>query len=137
MSQGGRTDLYAGAVPVGRLTQLVFECGDPGRLAAFWGRALDTGPAYGDADWLTLEWEPVGRLSFHRVHDYRPPEWPGAAGGSQVHFDLLVDDLTQAASQVLALGASSLSDVLNPGPRAWQIFADPAGHPFCLVSTPE
>ena len=28
-------------------------------------------------------------------------------------------------------------DVMNPGPKAWRIYADPAGHPFCLVSVPE
>lgn len=122
---------------VGRLTQLVFECGDAEQLARFWQEVLDLPAAVGDADWLTLRWEPVGRLSFHRVAGYRPPAWPGEHGEQQVHFDLLVDDLRDAGRAVERAGARPLTDVLDPGPKAWRVYADPAGHPFCLVSVPE
>ncbi|WP_238146650.1 VOC family protein [Ornithinimicrobium murale] len=86
---------------------------------------------------MTLRWEPVGRFSFHRVAGYRPPVWPGEHGEQQAHFDLLVDDLHAAAIAVENAGARPLADVLDPGPKAWRIYADPAGHPFCLVSVPE
>jgi hypothetical protein len=39
----------------------------------------------------------------------------------------MVDDLEVAAGEVLALGATRLE-----GP----VFADPAGHPFCLIPRP-
>ncbi|WP_040283223.1 VOC family protein [Tessaracoccus massiliensis] len=120
-----------------RLTQLVLECDDPQRLAAFWQQVLDLGPATGDPDWLTLQWEPVGRFSFHRVEGYQAPTWPGDVGAQQAHFDLLVDDLEQAARTVLEAGGTPLTDVLDPGPKGWRIYADPAGHPFCLVTVPE
>lgn len=122
---------------VGTLTQLVFECADPARLAEFWRRVLDLEPPEGEPDWLTLHWAPVGRFSFHRVENYGQPVWPGERGEQHVHFDLLVDDFETACADVIAAGATYLSDVINPGPRAWRIFADPEGHPFCLVSTPE
>jgi hypothetical protein len=122
---------------VGRLTQLILECDDAERLARFWQEVLDLPEPEGDSNWLTLRWEPVGRFSFHRVAGYRPPSWPGERGEQHVHFDLLVDDLRRACLAVERAGACPLSDVLNPGPKAWRIYADPAGHPFCLVSVPE
>lgn len=53
-----------------------------------------------------------------------------------MHFDLLVDDLGQACRAVERAGASPLTDVLDPGPKGWRVYADPARHPF-LVSAPE
>lgn len=122
---------------VGRLTQLILECDDAERLAAFWQKVLDLPEPEGNSDWLTLRWEPVGRFSFHRVPGYRPPSWPGERGEQHVHFDLLVDDLGDAGRAVEKAGARPLTEVLDPGPKAWRIYADPAGHPFCLVSAPE
>lgn len=120
-----------------RMTQLVFECEDPERSAHFWAQVLDLDPPHGDPAWLTLHWEPVGRFSFHRVERYRPPVWPGESGEQQTHFDLLVDDLDEASRTVEQAGGTPLTAVLDPGPEAWRIYADPAGHPFCLVTVPE
>ncbi len=122
---------------IGLLTQFVFECGDSQRAAAFWQEILDLPSANGDDEWLTLVWPPVGRLSFHRVPDYEPPRWPGRCGEQQVHLDLLVDDLPEACATVEAAGGRPLTDVQDPGPKAWRIYADPEGHPFCLVTVPE
>ena len=122
---------------VGRLTQLVLECDDAEQLARFWQTVLDLPEPERDPDWVTLRWEPVGRLSCHHVAGYRAPVWPGEHGEEQVHFDLLVDDLPVACRAVESAGARPLSEVRDPGPRAWRIYADPAGHPFCLVSVPE
>lgn len=126
-----------GVVMMAVLTQLVFECDDPVPVAAFWQDVLDLAPAEGTDDWLTLQWEPVGRFSFHRVEGYVPPPWPGESGQQQVHFDLLVDDLQAASATVERAGGTPLTGVMDPGPKAWRIFVDPAGHPFCLVSVPE
>jgi predicted enzyme related to lactoylglutathione lyase len=122
---------------VGRLTQLILECHDAEQLARFWQEVLDLSEPQGDADWLTLRWEPVGRFSFHRVADYRPPAWPGKHGDQHAHFDLLVDDLHDASLAVERAGGRPVTDVVDPGPKAWRVYADPAGHPFCLVSVPE
>lgn len=122
---------------VGRLTQLVLECDDAERLARFWQEVLDLPDPEGDSEWLTLRWAPVGRFSFHRVAGYRPPSWPGERGEHHAHFDLLVDDLDEALRAVESAGAHPLTAVMDPGPQAWRIYADPAGHPFCLVSVPD
>ena len=52
-----------------------------------------------------------------------------------MHLDVLVEDLATAEARVSALGATPLSDVLDPGPTQWRIYSDPAGHPFCLVTS--
>jgi len=48
-----------------------------------------------------------------------------------VHFDVRVDDLDRAAQKVLAAGAKRLPG--GDGER-FHVYADPIGHPFCLVS---
>jgi Glyoxalase-like domain len=122
---------------VGELTQLVLECDDTEQLARFWREVLGLPEPEGDSDWMTLRWEPVGRFSFHHVAGYRAPAWPGERGEQQAHFDLLVDDLDAASLVVEKAGARPLTDVLDAGPKAWRVYADHAGHPFCLVSVPE
>lgn len=122
---------------VGRLTQLTFECDDPERSARFWQEVLDLPDPEGDPDAMTLRWEPVGRLSFHRVAGYRRPSWPGERGEQHAHVDLLVEDLRATCLAVEKAGATALTDVMDRGPKAWRIYADPAGHPFCLVSVAE
>jgi hypothetical protein len=44
-------------------------------------------------------------------------------------LDLSVEDLDAAEERVLALGA--VKPDFQPG-ETWRVFADPAGHPFCL-----
>jgi hypothetical protein len=45
-----------------------------------------------------------------------------------VHLDIRVADIEAAEAQVLALGATRLPST-EPG---FRVYADPAGHPFCL-----
>jgi hypothetical protein len=44
----------------------------------------------------------------------------------------MVDDLDVAQPQVLALGATLLEG--SDKPIGWRVYADPAGHPFCLTT---
>ena len=44
----------------------------------------------------------------------------------------MVDDVTAAGRRVLELGARPLSTAAEP----CTVYADPAGHPFCLVPRP-
>jgi Glyoxalase-like domain len=52
---------------------------------------------------------------------------PGAT--SRLTWTLLVDDLDAGEARALELGASRL----NSGGERFRVFADPAGHPFCLI----
>ncbi|QSB13406.1 VOC family protein [Natronosporangium hydrolyticum] len=72
---------------------------------------------------------PMGEVLFQPVADYRPPRWPEPAYPQQVHLDIHVEDIELAERQVLALGARRL-----PGEGVdWRVYADPDGHPFCLL----
>jgi len=122
---------------VGRLTALVLECSDAPALAAFWSDVLGLEVLIAEPGWVSLGRTAERRLCFQAVDGYRPPTWPGGAGDQQMHLDVLVEDLDAATRAVIDLGATALTDVLDPEDKEWRIFADPAGHPFCLLTAPE
>ncbi|MFF2411211.1 VOC family protein [Streptomyces sp. NPDC058092] len=116
---------------------VVLDCSDPAELAAFYQSLLggtvnqeDRRWELGDG-WATLHTSSGLVLAFQRAAEYRPPLWPDPARPQQFHLDLVVADLDRAQEQVLAQGATIL-DGGSDG-RSWRIYADPAGHPFCLV----
>lgn len=50
-----------------------------------------------------------------------------------MHLDLWVDDIDEARGQVQWLGARLLQPAADDeAPDAFEVYADPAGHPFCL-----
>jgi hypothetical protein len=54
-----------------------------------------------------------------------------------VHLDLFVSDLEQAHAEAMQLGARLLKAAEDPlAPEGFQVYADPAGHPFCLCWEP-
>jgi hypothetical protein len=61
-----------------------------------------------------------------------PPDWPDGTP-QQIHLDLWVDDPAAAHDLVMSLGATVLKDAEDgDSPDNFQVYADPAGHPFCL-----
>jgi len=72
-------------------------------------------------------------MSFQKVEDYHAPQWPGQVSPQQMHCDILTTDVRLDRARALTLGATALSEILDPGPEEWCILADPSGHPFCLV----
>jgi catechol 2,3-dioxygenase-like lactoylglutathione lyase family enzyme len=124
------------AAPVGRLISVVFECADPDEEGRFWEALLGYGRHHGDAGWVTIadRVHPSRRLSFQRVPDHVAPTWPARDRPQQAHIDLLVDDLDAAEERVLALGARRLAeDTVVHEEESFRVYADPAGHPFCLI----
>jgi catechol 2,3-dioxygenase-like lactoylglutathione lyase family enzyme len=69
-------------------------------------------------------------VMFQQVSKYNPPEWPDPAHPQQAHLDIIVEDLDAGEARAQELGASRLSG----GGETFRVFADPAGHPFCLTS---
>jgi hypothetical protein len=65
-----------------------------------------------------------------RIPDHQAPSWPGGERPKQMHLDLAVDDLNQAETEALRLGAVRAAD--QPAPDRYVVLFDPAGHPFCL-----
>jgi hypothetical protein len=122
---------------IAKLQCAVLDCADVVELSRFYQSLLggvvnrpDPRWAVGD-DWATLHTAGGFVLAFQRVEDHRPPRWQDPARPQQFHLDLEVQDLAQAQRDVLGLGATLLDE--GAGNRGWRIFADPAGHPFCLV----
>ncbi|MCX5144031.1 VOC family protein [Streptomyces sp. NBC_00338] len=123
---------------IAELQCVVLDCPDPSRLAEFYRSLLggdvnraDRRWALGD-DWATLHTAAGPVLAFQRVAGHRPPRWPEPEHPQQFHLDFGVPDLAAAGREVLAAGATALDDGAGTD-RPWRIYADPAGHPFCLV----
>lgn len=68
-------------------------------------------------------------VMFQQVSDYTPPRWPDPAYPQQAHLDIIVEDIDAAEARALELGATSF----NTGGKSFRVYADPAGHPFCLT----
>ena len=62
--------------------------------------------------------------------DHVPPGWPKGTPPQQIHLDLWVEDFPSAHERVMDLGAMVLKRVEHAD--NFQVYADPAGHPFCL-----
>jgi catechol 2,3-dioxygenase-like lactoylglutathione lyase family enzyme len=105
-----------------------FDCPDASALAQFWSGVMGQPVTY-DADGVAMLGGPRPLL-FQSVEGYNPPQWPDPAHPQQLHLDIEVPDLDVGEEAVLALGATRL-----PGhDEGFRVFADPAGHPFCLVT---
>jgi len=119
---------------VARVSSIVYDCPDPAALAQFYQELLGYRRHHADDDWVTIA-DPDGgqRLSFQRIDNYQAPTWPAGRRPQQLHLDLLVDDLAAAHDRVLAAGASPLAGVVVHSDETYQVYADPAGHPFCLI----
>ena len=115
---------------VGRLRSVVLDCPDPQALAAFWSAVLGLPVTDDSGDWVDVGPPGAPKISFQCAPDHRPPRWPDPDFPQQLHLDVEVDDLDEGEAQVLTLGAARL-----PGGEDgdFRVFADPAGHPFCLV----
>jgi hypothetical protein len=103
---------------------------DAGALAAFYAEITGGTVIYDDGSWATVD-GPGGRIDVQQSPDHVPPTWPDPAVPMQVHLDFLVDDADAAEARVLAAGATRLEFVPNDH---FRVYADPAGHPFCLCT---
>ena len=116
----------------GVVSTVVLDCNEPAALAEFWGTLLDLPVADKSDGWWQLEPMAGGvSIAFQKVEKHRPPS---ASRPQQLHLDVRVDDLDTAEALVLGLGAEVRSE-RHPGEGSpWRVYADPAGHPFCLVT---
>jgi catechol 2,3-dioxygenase-like lactoylglutathione lyase family enzyme len=113
---------------IGRLTSVVLDCPDPKALAEFYSELLGLPITNVDSDWVDID-DGQTRLSFQEAPNLQAPRWPDPNFPQQFHLDIHVDDIDEAEPKVLALGATLLS---REG-KTFRVFADPSGHPFCLV----
>jgi catechol 2,3-dioxygenase-like lactoylglutathione lyase family enzyme len=118
---------------IGRLHHVIVDCPDPAALAAFYAELLGLPVTWQDDDFVVVSADDTSSgIAFQRAPDLQPPQWPDPSRPQQLHFDVMVDDVQAAEPRVLALGARRLASQ-DGGSR---VYADPAGHPFCLIPRP-
>lgn len=119
-----------------RISELVLDCHDPDRLAAFWCEVLG---------WVVLERDDEGWVEIG-------PEGVGFGGPQptivlgrsddvkkqklRLHIDVSATDRDQAEEleRLLAIGAVPI-DVGQKPDETWHVLADPEGNEFCLLRT--
>jgi catechol 2,3-dioxygenase-like lactoylglutathione lyase family enzyme len=117
-----------GVGPVMDLYAVTIDAPDASALARFYADLMGMEVTY-DGPEGALVAGGGNNLMFQQINEYAPPRWPDPAYPQQAHLDVLVDDLDTGQARALELGATVL-DVGSPG---FRVFADPAGHPFCLT----
>lgn len=130
------------------LRQVVLDCTDPRGLAEFYRallgfryRAGDEQPPHGRPDPLGQDWlvllDTAGtpRVAFQRVAELPRATWPRGPYPQMLHLDLTVRTVAELDNQharALALGAELLYDRSDDPEEPLRVYADPAGHPFCV-----
>jgi catechol 2,3-dioxygenase-like lactoylglutathione lyase family enzyme len=90
------------------------------------------GTVEAEDDWHSVYVDGEPRLGFQLAPNHVQPDWPDGQP-QQIHLDLYVDDLQEAHGEAIAIGARLLKPAEDPGsPEAFNVYADPSGHPFCL-----
>jgi catechol 2,3-dioxygenase-like lactoylglutathione lyase family enzyme len=128
------------------LRQVVLDGTDIRRLAEFYRQLLglryrpgDEPPGPGEPDpqgqdWLALRGAGV-QVAFQQVASLPEATWPEGPVPQQLHLDLTVDSTAELDVQherAMALGARLLRDLSQDPEEPLRVYADPAGHPFCI-----
>jgi uncharacterized glyoxalase superfamily protein PhnB len=112
-------------------TTIVLDAANIEEVSAFWAGVLG-GQVQADDDWHSVVVDDRTPLAVQLAPDHVRPDWPGGQP-QQIHLDLHVTDVAAAHEEVVALGATPLTDLEDfTAAEGFQVYADPAGHPFCL-----
>jgi len=117
-----------GIGPVMGLFAVTIDAPDALALARFYADLLGMEVTYEGPEGALIARDGKS-VMFQQVSGYNPPQWPDPADPQQAHLDIIVDDLDAGEARARELGASRL----NGGGERFRVFADPAGHPFCLT----
>ncbi len=94
------------------------------------------GPDVRGVDWLVLRHPSGGPgVAFQQVEVLPLPTWPEGPVAQQLHLDLTVPSVSELEvwhARTLALGATLLLDRSDDPEEPLRVYADPAGHPFCI-----
>jgi len=110
---------------------IVFDAADLDAESTFWA-GMFGGQIFRDDRFHSVidssgEWH----VGVQLAPDHVPPNWPDGAP-QQVHVDLHVQDPRAAHETAMGLGATLLQASDFDAPEGHQVYADPAGHPFCI-----
>jgi hypothetical protein len=132
--------------------QVVLDTTDARQLAEFYRRLLgfvyrdgDEPPPAGEPDTKGRDWlvirdpSSASLLAFQQVGALAPPTWPDPSNPQQFHLDLTVSTAPELETQherAVRLGARLLMDRSDDEEEPLRVYADPAGHPFCIFVAP-
>ncbi|NLT55199.1 MAG: VOC family protein [Actinomycetales bacterium] len=114
---------------VGELDIIVLDTPDVKGLSAFYEQVAGVTVTDADDEWVTTATPEGWQIAFQRADDHVPARWPDPVYPQQLHLDLLVPDLGAAVGRAEQAGATRLPG----GGETIRVYADPVGHPFCLV----
>jgi catechol 2,3-dioxygenase-like lactoylglutathione lyase family enzyme len=112
-----------------RITELVLDCTDPERLAAFWCEVL--GYEVVDRDDASVEIGPPDRRTTILFLENPDPKLQKL----RLHIDVTATDRSQEEelARLLEIGATRV-DIGQGDDVSWYTLADPEGNEFCLLS---
>lgn len=116
------------------LLNVVFEAPEPQALADFYKELLDMQTLRTPPDWMVIgQPDRQPRIAFDRAADgWQPPRWPDPDHPQQLHLDVYVPDRGATEEWLRGTDATRLPDIGGD----CHVWADPAGHPFCLCEEP-
>jgi catechol 2,3-dioxygenase-like lactoylglutathione lyase family enzyme len=110
---------------------VVFDAADLEAESSFWAAVLD-GSVDAEDDWHMVMVDGAPRVGVQLAPNHIPPDWPDGTPPQQIHLDLWVEDFEPAHERVMSLGARVLKPADGDAGDNFQVYSDPAGHPFCL-----
>lgn len=110
---------------------VVLDAADIESVSTFWTRLLDGRMFADDTFHCVLDGDGRWVLGVQLAPDHTPPDWPHG-NAQQIHLDLHVEDPHAAHAEAIATGARLLQDADLAASEGFQVYADPAGHPFCI-----
>jgi predicted enzyme related to lactoylglutathione lyase len=116
-----------------RYQVVVIDAADLTPVSTFWAGVLG-GSVDREDDWhMVMDQDGTPRIGIQLAPDHVPPQWPDGNPPQQLHLDLWVADVAASHDEVLELGATLLQAAPDlTAEEGFQVYADPAGHPFCL-----
>ena len=130
------------------ILQTVLDCADPRATAEFYRQMFGLQYRPGDElppagqpdengqDWLVLLRPDGARsLAFGKADDLAETTWPEPGVPQQMHLDTSVESVQELERQherALALGARLRFDRTDDPDEPLRVYADPAGHLFCI-----
>lgn len=119
-----------------RISELVLDCADPERLAAFWCEVLGYVELDREDDGSIEIGPPDAGFGGLQPTLVLSPSSDPRRGKLPLHIDVNATDRDQDAEleRLLGLGARP-ADVGQTGAENWHTLADPEGNEFCLLHT--
>ena len=114
-------------------TVIVLDAADLHSVSDFWAGVFD-GKALKEDNWHSvIDSEGEWRMGIQLNPTHLRPEWPDGFQQQQIHLDLHAENFEEMHRKVMVLGAQLLQESdSKDADEGFQVYADPAGHPFCI-----